>query len=49
MAEKTQIEETKLRMFDCIVAKQQVENELNQLNQKLAELIKAEQDKPKEV
>ena len=44
-----EIETVKVRMFDLICTKQQVENELNQLNQKLAELIKAEQDKPKEV
>ncbi|HEY5140001.1 MAG TPA: hypothetical protein VIJ25_11895 [Methylococcales bacterium] len=45
----TEIETVKVRMFDLIVLKQQVENELTQLNQKLAELIKAEQEvKPTE-
>ena len=48
MAEKTPREEVEIQMFRLICDKQGIDIKLTQLSNVLSELIKAEQDKPKE-
>ena len=43
-----ELKDLKSQVYDLLAVQQQIQAKMNELNQKISELVKAEQDKPKE-